>query len=73
MPLSDKALTSALCKTVRDVFHSEEKDQLSVRFIRTKVEEEHELGEGFLNQGKWKDKSKVIIKGEVVSLFCERK
>ncbi|KAA8566099.1 hypothetical protein EYC84_008703 [Monilinia fructicola] len=69
MPLSDKALTSALCKTVRDVFHSEEKDQLSVRFIRTKVEEEHELGEGFLNQGKWKDKSKVIIKGEVDKLL----
>ncbi|KAB8293458.1 hypothetical protein EYC80_007768 [Monilinia laxa] len=69
MPLSDKALTSALCKTVRDVFHSNEKDQLSVRFIRTKVEEEHELGEGFLNQGKWKDKSKGIIKGEVDKLL----
>lgn len=67
MPLSDKALTSALHKTVRDVFHSDEKDQLSVRSIRTKVEEEYDLGEGFLNEGKWKDKSKGIIKDEVVS------
>lgn len=67
MPLSDKALTSALSKTVRDVFHSDEKDKLSVRFIRTKVEEEYELGDGFLNEGKWKEKSKGIIKGEVVS------
>lgn len=69
MPLSDKALTSALSKTVRDVFHSDEKDKLSVRFIRTKVEEEHELGDGFLSEGKWKEKSKGIIKGEVVSYF----
>ncbi|KAK6596976.1 hypothetical protein H4I96_09628 [Botrytis cinerea] len=69
MPLSDKALTSALSKTVRDVFHSDEKDKLSVRFIRTKVEEEHELGDGFLSEGKWKEKSKGIIKGEVDKLM----
>ncbi|KAF7916745.1 hypothetical protein BELL_1274g00020 [Botrytis elliptica] len=69
MPLSDKALTSALSKTVRDVFHSDEKDKLSVRFIRTKVEEEYELGDGFLNEGKWKEKSKGIIKGEVDKLM----
>ncbi|KAF7945514.1 hypothetical protein EAE96_010281 [Botrytis aclada] len=69
MPLSDKALTSALSKTVRDVFHSDEKDKLSVRFIRTKVEEECELGDGFLSEGKWKEKSKGIIKGEVDKLM----
>ncbi|THV49784.1 hypothetical protein BGAL_0179g00090 [Botrytis galanthina] len=69
MPLSDKALTNALSKTVRDVFHSDEKDKLSVRFIRTKVEEEYELGDGFLNEGKWKEKSKGIIKGEVDKLM----
>ena len=67
MAPSDKALTSALTKTVRDVFHSDEKDQLTVRFIRTKVEEEYELENGFLGEGKWKDKSKGIIKTEVVS------
>ncbi|TEY47657.1 hypothetical protein BOTCAL_0302g00040 [Botryotinia calthae] len=69
MSLSDKALTSALSKTVRDVFHSDEKDKLSVRFIRTKVEEAHELGDGFLNEGKWKEKSKGIIKDEVDKLM----
>ncbi|TGO11663.1 hypothetical protein BTUL_0104g00080 [Botrytis tulipae] len=69
MPLSDKALTNALSKAVRDVFHSDEKDKLSVRFIRTKVEEEYELGDGFLNEGKWKEKSKGIIKGEVDKLM----
>ncbi|APA13443.1 hypothetical protein SS1G_07949 [Sclerotinia sclerotiorum 1980 UF-70] len=71
MSLSDKALTSALSKTVRDVFHSDEKDKLSVRFIRTKVEQEHELSDGFLNEGKWKEKSKGIIKGEVDKLMQE--
>ncbi|KAJ8061488.1 hypothetical protein OCU04_009303 [Sclerotinia nivalis] len=71
MTLSDKALTSALSKTVRDVFHSDEKEKLSVRFIRTKVEQEFELSDGFLNEGRWKEKSKGIIKGEVDKLMQE--
>jgi hypothetical protein len=68
-PPNDKALTNALLKSVRTIYRSDEKDQLSVRFVRTKVEEEFDLEEGFLSEGKWKDKSKGIIKGEVVSFF----
>lgn len=68
-PPNDKALTNALLKTVRTVYHSNEKDQLSVRFVRTKIEEEFDLEDGFLSEGKWKDKSKGIIKAEVVSVI----
>jgi len=67
MAPTEKALTAALKRAVNDVFHSNEKDLLTVRFIRTKVEEELDLKGSFFTEGKWKDKSKVIIKGEAVS------
>jgi hypothetical protein len=63
---SDKAITSALLETVRDLFKTDQ-DQLSVNNVRKIVEEKLDLSAGLLKGDAWKAKSKDIIIGEVVS------
>lgn len=63
---SDKAITSALLETVRDLFKTDQ-DQLSVNNVRKIVEEKLDLSTGLLKGDAWKAKSKDIIIGEVVS------
>jgi hypothetical protein len=63
---SDKAITSALLETVRDLFKTDQ-DQLSVNNVRKIVEKKLDLSAGLLKGDAWKAKSKDIIIGEVVS------
>lgn len=61
MAPSDKKIQAALLEAVHGVFKSN-KDDLTVNFIRKRVESELELEDGFFSSGKWKDKSKKLIK-----------
>lgn len=67
MTPSEKVLSLALKKTTADIWSTDERDQLTVKFVRTKVEFQHDLDEGFFRTPTWKDKSKHIIEDEAVS------
>jgi len=67
MAPSTKVLEGKLRTAVDEVFNSDIRDQLTVRLIRNKVEEELELEDGFFVQEEWKEKSKRIIKEWAVS------
>jgi hypothetical protein len=66
MALSDKALEEALIQGTCDVFEAEP-EGTSVNKVRQHVEEKLELDVGFFTEGDWKQRSKEIIKGYVVS------
>ena len=55
-----------LADTVRRVYKSSDKDQLTVNFARQAVEKKLKLGDGFLKEGEWKSKSKEIIHNTLV-------
>ena len=66
MAPSAKVISAALVDTVEKIFRSDDRDALTVRLVRTKVEEGLNLGEGFLVQSTWKERSKKIIKDSTV-------
>ncbi|OHW90804.1 transcriptional regulator [Colletotrichum incanum] len=68
MAPSDKELEAALLDTVRDVFKTD-LDNLTVNFVRKRVESDLELEDGFFSSGKWKDKSKKLVKELATALM----
>jgi hypothetical protein len=62
MAPSDKALEDALSKAVKKLFYSPDRDSLSVNMIRSRVQEQYNLDDGFFKSAKWKDRSKSVIK-----------
>jgi hypothetical protein len=67
MAPSEKALLQALKKATADIWKTDERDKLSVKLVRTRVESQNNLDEGFFKAPAWKDKSKKIIEEEAVS------
>ncbi|KAL0939727.1 transcriptional regulator [Colletotrichum truncatum] len=61
MAPSDEKLETELLNAVRDIWKSD-REQLTVNFIRKRVEDDLDLEDGFFSSGKWKDKSKKLIK-----------
>ena len=53
---------------VKQIYDSEDRELLSVRLVRDKVEQDHGLEKGFFLTGDWKAKSKQIIKDYAVSM-----
>jgi hypothetical protein len=64
-PSADR-LEDALRSAVEEVYRSEDQNNLTVRFVRDKVENELELDPGFFVRPEWKDKSKNLIKSWAV-------
>lgn len=50
-----------LAETVRRVYNSAQRDELTVNYVRQEVEKKLNLDEGFFKEGDWKAKSKEII------------
>jgi len=71
MAPTKKALTEALRAAVTHAYHHD-RDTLTVKRIRTKVEQNLNLDEGFFLEPAWKDQSKQIITSQVVSLSFTR-
>lgn len=64
---SDATLEQALRTTIQRVYKSGRLEELTVKRIRTSVEGELDLQDGFFkNSATWKDKSKDVIQSEVV-------
>ena len=63
----DKALEAELVETVRRVYNSSERDQLTVNYARQIAEKRLKLVAGFFKEGEWKERSKQIIHGALVS------
>lgn len=61
-----KVLEAELASTVRDIYHSDARDELSVNLVRQRVETKLGLGKDFFKDGNWKAKSKQLIKDTVV-------
>lgn len=61
MAPSDKEIEATILAKVREVFKTDI-DNLNVNSIRRRVESDLELEEEMLSSGKWKDKSKKLIK-----------
>jgi hypothetical protein len=66
MPLSTDHLEDALRSAVEEVYRSEDQNNLTVRFVRDKVENELGLDQGFFVKPEWKDRSKNLIKSWAV-------
>jgi hypothetical protein len=66
MAPSEKSISNAINKAVRDMYNGTGRDELTVNKIRSIVEDELELEGGFLKQGSWKQKSKDVITAEIV-------
>ncbi|EHK97780.1 hypothetical protein GLAREA_10114 [Glarea lozoyensis ATCC 20868] len=67
MAPSSSALVAQLKKSVKHIFDTD-REQLSVKKVRSAVEEELDLENGFFLSPEWKDKSKQIIKEHVEHL-----
>lgn len=67
MAPSDNQLEGILRNTVEEVYRSDKQDDLTVRFVRDKVEHDLGLAHGFFSTPEWKDKSKLLIKSWAVS------
>lgn len=61
MAPSDKEIEATILAKVREVFKTDI-DNLNVNSIRRRVESDLELEDEMLSSGKWKDKSKKLIK-----------
>ena len=68
MAPSERVLIDKLKATVLSFFNSDERDQLSVKKVRDKLEAQLGLEKGFFVQPDWKDKSKAIVKEYAVSV-----
>lgn len=69
--VSDKAIEKALSDAVRNVYQSDEREQLSVNYARQLVEEKFGLESGFLKEGNWKSKSRDLIRAALVGSAFE--
>jgi hypothetical protein len=67
MAPSERVLIDKLKATALAIFNSEERDQLSVKKVRDKLEAQLGLEKGFFLQPNWKDKSKTIVKEYAVN------
>jgi hypothetical protein len=67
MAPSEKTITEALRKVVQQIFHSKERENLSVNLVRSRVQDQLHLEPGYLKAASWKDKSKSIILSENVN------
>ncbi|KAK2049622.1 transcriptional regulator [Colletotrichum somersetense] len=68
MAPSDAKLEAALLDAVRNVFKTD-LDNLTVNFIRKRVESDLGLEDGFFSSGDWKDKSKKLVKELATALM----
>ena len=68
---SASELDSALRAAVQDIYRTGDFEDLTVRRIRSVVEREKGLSEGFFKspEAGWKERSKGVIEGAVVSSF----
>lgn len=63
-----KAIITKTCRAIVDeTFNGPDRESLTIRFVRNKVEEKLGFEEGFLLRDEWKALSKQIIKEYVVS------
>lgn len=69
MPPSADRLEDTLRSAVEEVYRSENQNNLTVRFVREKVENELGLDQGFFLQPDWKDRSKHLIKSWAVCVI----
>jgi hypothetical protein len=69
MSLSTDRLEGALRSAVEEVYRSENQNNLTVRFVRDKVEHELGLDQGFFVKPEWKDRSKNLIKSWAVRVI----
>jgi hypothetical protein len=63
------ALEAEIIATVRRIYNSPARDELTVNHTRQVVEKKLKLKDGFLKEGAWKAKSKEIIHATLVSSF----
>jgi len=73
MAPSVKAIVAKLRATVEETYSDDQKNdesKLTVKYVRTKVESELGLEEGFFVTEEWKEKSKTLIKEHAVSHRC---
>jgi hypothetical protein len=68
MAPSNESIEAALKNAVQKIFHSKERDVLSVNVARSQAEADIHLKNGYLREGIWKEKSKAIVKTETVCL-----
>lgn len=66
---SVKDLEAAMRNAVEEVYRSDNQNNLTVRFVRDKVESELGLDQGFFLKPDWKDRSKTLIKSWAVSMI----
>ena len=63
----DVQLESALRSTVQRILQDKDRENLTIKRVRTSVEELLGLGDGFFkNDNDWRDRSKEFIQEEVV-------
>jgi hypothetical protein len=68
MAPSEKTLIAEIKSEIKSVYDNPaERDSLTVRYIRNRLEARLGLEDGFFQQGAWKDKSKTLIKDYAVS------
>ncbi|KAK3305994.1 uncharacterized protein B0T15DRAFT_215669 [Chaetomium strumarium] len=60
-----------LAKVVREIYSSDERDQLTVNYARQVAERRLKLEEGFFKDGEWKAKSKNIILDTMAEIEAE--
>lgn len=68
MAPSERVLIDKLKATALAIFNSAERDQLSVKRVRDRLEAQLGLEKGFFVQPTWKEKSKTIVKEYAVSI-----
>lgn len=68
MAPSEKKLKDELQAEVRAVLASDQRDELTVNYIRQRVAEKLDLDSDFFKQGDWKTLSKDVIHEAVVRI-----
>jgi hypothetical protein len=67
MPPTDATVEAELRQVVHDIFNSDQRPNLTVNLVRKHVQDKLGLADGYFSDKKWKDRSKLIIKGLAVS------
>ncbi|PSR81006.1 hypothetical protein BD289DRAFT_439705 [Coniella lustricola] len=65
---SDSALEAMLVAAVKAIWHSDERDQLTVNAVYKRAEADNGLGDRYFKDGARKDKSRAIVLKAVVSV-----
>lgn len=68
MAPTTSSLTKALIETTQRIFHSAQRDSLSVTFVRGQVVEKYALDDDFFVRDEWKRRSKQLVQDEAVGL-----